>query len=246
MRYSTPLELQAIGNFWASYGRLPFSRAEIPGGILEWLIAQVHSGEVPPTYDFIDVVDRGSRVGWQIKSTKADTPITWKRVKIPNQSNLIKGSQRSPQGRQILGDTLIDFCNAHARESFVRYPIDFIGYARLVIHADGGITYFERQLCTREEPMIFRKEDFIWRWSEPKRTTKKEQLSALHGIHRDTGVKWFAWHGRGENQFHFTHEKAWWPTDGDTHAITISSAMGADKMTLGEFLETVKRTSGPS
>ena len=76
---------------------------------------------------------------------------------------------------------------------------------------DNTAIYFERLICTKEKPVIFNRDDYIWRWSTPKKTTKKEQLPALHGIDKKTKRKAFAWHGRGENQLHFSGEKDWWP-----------------------------------
>ena len=42
---------------------------------------QLRQGEVLGTYDFVDVIKRGSKCGWQVKSTKESTPVTWKRAK---------------------------------------------------------------------------------------------------------------------------------------------------------------------
>ena len=42
-------------------------------------------------------------------------------------------------------------------------------------------------------------------------SSKKEQLPAFHGVSKKTGKKVFAWHGKGENQLHFSGEKNWWP-----------------------------------
>jgi hypothetical protein len=207
--FSTRDELQMIARILRNYLRLPFSPINIPGAVMEGVLGHVRQGDVLRTYDFVDVVNRGSGLGWQVKSTLAQTPVTWKRAKIPNRVELIAASEKSAEGLQALGDAIIGFCNRHAEESFDLYGLKEIGYARLVIREAGRVMYFERRLCTRENPQIFDPKEFVWRWSSPKRTAKKEQLTALHGTHRPTGKKWFAWHGRGENQLHFSGEHAW-------------------------------------
>jgi len=125
---------------------------------------------------------------------------------------LITESKNSSEGLQKLGNSIIEFCNEHAIESMKRYGINEIGYSRLIVHSNGNLTYFERVLCTTKKPEIFNKTYFKWKWSIPKITKKKEQLPALHGTHISSNKKWFAWHGLGENQLHFSGEKAWWPT----------------------------------
>lgn len=194
----------------ANYMRLPFFSGSIPGAVMESLFAYARNGKVLNTYDFVDVIDR--QTGWQVKSTKEKTPVTWKRAKLPNAEELIDQSLESEQGLQVLGDAIIDFCNEHAVASIEKYELDAIAYVRLVVFPEEKrVGYFERQLCTRSSPRIFLKENFAWQWSQPKNTQKKEQLESLIGTHRDSGTKWFAWHGKGENQLHFSGEQAWWP-----------------------------------
>lgn len=231
--FSSPEQLAEIEQIIRNYIRLPFSRDCIPGAVMEGVIAHVRSAQVLNTYDYVDVVEQGRCYGWQVKSTKDDTPVTWKRAKIAGADKLIEESYKSEEGKQRLGDAIIEFCNKHARESIEHYGLEKIGYCRLITHGDGRITYFERLLCTHEKPSIFNPADFIWRWSTPKKTTKKEQLPAFHGIHRETGEGWWAWHGLGENQLHFKGEKNWWPKPGDPHARTF--LWPSNRLSLAEF-----------
>ncbi len=235
--YSSPDSLAKIERILTRYLRLPFSDNTIPGAIMEAVLAHVRSGEVLNTYDFVDVIKLDEKYGWQVKSTKESTPVTWKRAKIPNALELIENSRESDEGLQKLGDAILHFCNEHAEESMKTYNLDRIGYARLIVHKNGEVTYFERQLCTKDNPIIFCPEEFEWRWSAPKKTTKKEQLSALHGIHKQTNQKWWAWHGLGENQLHFSGEGAWWPTEeADQHSLKFQMPNQAEKLTLDSFL----------
>jgi len=233
--YSTAEELARIAHILQNYARLPFSPINIPGAVMEGVLGHVRRGEVLRTYDFVDVVNRKSQLGWQIKSTLAGTPVTWKRAKIPERIQLI-ASEKSAEGLQSLGDAIIGFCNKHAEESIKGYDLREIGYARLVIHESGQAMYFERRLCTRAKPQIFDPKEFLWRWSIPKRTAKKEQLIALHGTHKPTGKKWFAWHGRGENQLHFSGENAWWPSGGD-HRVEFQLPSESGRLTLEAFIQ---------
>lgn len=210
--FSTKEQLEDIAQILTGYLKLPFSGDSIPGALMENVIACVRSGEVLNTYDFVDIINKSEKFGWQVKSTKSNTPVTWKRAKIPNSLELIKKSKSSSTGLQNLGNAIIDYCNDHAIESINQYELEKIGYARLVVHKTGKITYFEKELCSRESPDIFNKKDFSWKWSTPKKTIKKEQLPALHGTYKPTSDKWFAWHGLGENQLHFSGERAWWPS----------------------------------
>lgn len=191
-------EMQRIASILQGYLRLPFGGKTIPGAVMEHVLAFVRGGEVLPTYDFVDVIARDARFGWQVKATKRSTPVTWKRAKIPNKQQLIAASHHSSDALQDLGIAIIEFCNSHAYKSLDAYGLDSIAYARLVVDVD-EVVYFERPLIDRDNPYVFVAEDFIWRWSEPKQTRSKEQLPALHGIHQATGDKWFAWHGLSEN-----------------------------------------------
>jgi len=239
--YSNSQQLSLIKTILTRYIRLPFTVSTIPGAIMEAVFAHVRGGRVLNTYDFVDVVKTTDRLGWQVKSTKEGTPVTWKRAKIPNAEELIARSRRSAAGRQRLGNAIIDFCNQHALESLRTYELNQIGFARLIIHDDGSVTYFERLLCTRENPQVFDPQDFKWRWSTPKKTVKKEQLSALHGIHRRTGKKWWAWHGLGENQLHFSGEHNWWPKKNNGHALTFRFPTEDEKISLDGFLALLER-----
>ncbi|MCL2644580.1 MAG: hypothetical protein FWD51_03880 [Betaproteobacteria bacterium] len=208
--YSSKEQLIKIAKYLSAYMRIPyFQEDSIPGKIMEKIISLVHSAEQLTTYDYVDVCREGD-VGWQVKSTKVDTPLTWKRAKIPNSDEMIKESENSSVARQKLGDAIIDFCNNHAKKSLELYNLKEIGYCRLIIDGD-VLIYFERLVSSRSSPNIFEKNDYQWVWSEPKKISKKEQLSALHGIDIKTQKKIFAWHGKGENQFHFSGEKYWWP-----------------------------------
>jgi hypothetical protein len=209
--FSTKEELESIACYLTAYMKIPFFQDDtIPGKVMEKIISIVHNAEQLATYDYVDVVKPGA-IGWQVKSTKSLTPLTWKRAKIPNSNALIAESEQSATGCQKLGDAIIDFCNAHAIESIETYNLNEIGYSRLIMFEDNTAIYFEKLLCTRDKQLIFNKEDYTWKWSIQKATTKKEQLTALHGINTKTNKKVFAWHGRGENQLHFSGEAEWWP-----------------------------------
>lgn len=234
--YSSRDQLKKIADVLSKYMKLPLTADTIPGAIMEALIAHIHGGRVLHTYDFVDVVNEAAKCGWQVKSTKAGTPVTWKRAKIPNADALIAGSRKSAAGRQELGNAIIDFCNQHIAESIELYGLDEIGYSRLIVFPDRTVMYFEKLLCTREEPILFLRSDFKWKWSKPKKTKKKEQLQALHGIHKASGDKWFAWHGLGENQLHFSGESAWWPNKKDAHAVTFSMPGEDAKLDLDDFV----------
>jgi hypothetical protein len=201
--FSSTAQLKEIGRVLSTYMRLPLSSDTIPGAVMEALLGHIREGEVLGKYDFVDVIKQTTKCGWQVKSTKEGTPVTWKRAKIPNREKLVAASRKSKSGLQALGNAIIDFCNAHVLASLNTYELEQIGYCRLIIHDDGQVTYFERLLATRQNPQLFKPSDFVWKWSKPKKMKKKEQLSALHGIHKATKKKWFAWHGLGENQLHF-------------------------------------------
>ncbi|MBI3649932.1 MAG: hypothetical protein HY231_02660 [Acidobacteria bacterium] len=234
--FSNPAQMKRLVQIITSYARLPFASHNIPGALLESALAHVRNAEVLRTYDFVDVIQRQQRIGWQVKSTQAATPVTWKRAKIPNQVALIAESRKSARGKQVLGDAIIDCCNQHALASLHRYELEAIGYARLILHPDHQANYFERRLCTQASPAIFNKLEFEWCWSTAKKTGKKEQLQAFHGIHRATQEKWFAWHGLGENQLHFNGERRWWEEASKLHAVTFSLPMASDQLDLEKFV----------
>ena len=86
-------------------------------------------------------------------------------------------------------------------------------------------------------PQVFNPNDFEWHWSTPKKTVKKEQLSALHGYHKENGKKWFAWHGLGENQLHFSGEKDWWMPEENPHATVFDFPKPDERLELEKFIE---------
>lgn len=219
--FSNSKELKLLAKVLSASARLPCFLEGIPGAVMESVLAYVRGGAVLKTYDFVDVIKSSDRCGWQVKSTQHDTPVTWKRAKIPNSRELIEKSYTSTAGSQSLGNAIIEFCNAHVIASLDRYDLNEIGYARLIVHANGEVTYFEKLLRNRKEPRIFNAKDFTWRWSDQKETKKKEQLQSFTGTHISTGEKWFAWHGLGENQLHFSGEYNWWPGSDSRHAVTF-------------------------
>jgi hypothetical protein len=243
--FSTSKQLAMIAHILQNYVRLPFSSINIPGAVMEGVLGHIRQAAVLRTYDFVDVVDRDAGLGWQVKSTLAGTPVTWKRAKIPERLELIAASEKSNKGLQALGDAIIAFCNQHAEESMTTYGLSEIGYARLVIHKNGEAKYFERLLCTRQSPQVFNPAEFSWRWSTQKKVVKKEQLTALHGVHKPTGKKWFAWHGRGENQLHFSGEGAWWPPAGDRHTITFRLPSEAERLRIEAFIDLLAASDNP-
>lgn len=119
------------------------------------------------------------------------------------------------------------------------FPFRLLGYSRLIVHNDGRAIYFERALCSRDAPAIFDAADFAWHWSQTKKRNPKEQLSALHGTHCPTNGKWWAWHGRGENQLHFYGEKTWWPTSQASHALSFQ--IPQEQMSVKKFVELLRQ-----
>ncbi len=240
--FSSSEQLEKLASILRRYTSLPYFEDKFHGSVVEAALATIREAQVLRTYDFVDVIRRTDRLGWQVKSTLSQTPVTWKRAKIRNQLALIEASKNSETGLQALGDAVLDFCNAHAKESLERYNLDKIGYARLILHAEEGTaTYFERELCTRNNPTIFEPRDFIWHWTTPKTTQGKEQRPSLHGYHKETGDKWFAWHGLSENQLHFSGEKLWWPQIADVHAITFDIIPPSQRLSLEKFIELLSR-----
>lgn len=238
MIFSTEEELKELMITLQTYMRLPFVQGSIPGNIMENILAYVRNGEVLNNYDFIDVLDKENKIGWQVKSTISTTPLTWKRAKIENSSSLISQSYDSPDGCQILGNAIIQFCNEHAQHSLSFYDLKEIGYSRLIYFPkDNEIRYLERKLCDRNNPNIFNPKDYIWDWSRPKVTTKKEQLPAFRGTNIHTGIKSWAWHGLGENQLHFTSEKEWWE---DKDSKVIDFKVLTEKIPLKDFLKMLR------
>jgi hypothetical protein len=237
--FSSTAQLGQIAKIVVTYGSTPFCGDTIPGAVMEGVLAYVRGGQSLRTYDFVDVVNLEEKIGWQVKSTKEETPVTWKRAKIPDAEILIEASHASSQGLQALGDAIIAFCNRHALHSLNHYGLDEIGYSRLIVHATRAVTYYERVLISRQCPELFNPADFVWKWSAAKKVVKKEQLSALHGVHSKSGKKWFAWHGLGENQLHFSGEVEWWPVSDEerTHAIRFALPPVDAKMPIEVFAD---------
>tara|TARA_B100000963_G_C22601003_1_gene660224 strand:+ start:113 stop:820 length:708 start_codon:yes stop_codon:yes gene_type:complete len=223
-----------IRDYFDAYLKLPWTEDSIPGDIVEIIISHAHDGHVLKTYDYVDVVNDYLKVGWQVKSTKEKTPITWKRAKIPNKENLIKGSLSSEKGIQILGDSIIDFCNKSVKESIDKYDLSKIIYSRCILFPDRTIRYFEREIATKKNPNIFDNKEFFWKWSKPKKTATKEQLPSLMGFRKSDNLKFWAWHGHGENQLHFSGEKIWWDDPKNIINIKLSPP---DRIDFDEFFE---------
>ncbi|MEQ8744122.1 hypothetical protein [Parasphingorhabdus sp.] len=235
--FSSDEQLSNIRHILENYVSLPFSTETIPGAIMEAVLAYVRDGQVLKTYDFVDVIQTDLKIGWQVKSTKAATPVTWKRAKIANALELIDASNKSASGLQSLGDSIINFCNTHAHESMELYGLDKIGYSRLILNKNLTVTYIERVLCSKDAPNIFDPANYVWKWSLPKKTIAKEQLPALHGINIQTKKKDWAWHGLGENQLHFSGENQWWPPAEGTQAVSFKFPEPDKRMSLEDLLE---------
>lgn len=232
--FSTKKELKDIRSLLLGYLKLPFSNNLIPGNVMEKILGEATNSKVLNTYDFIDVVNEKKKVGWQVKSTKENTTLTWKRVKLPNSKKLIEDSFKSNDNIQILGDMIIDFCNKNTKESIDAYDLKEVGFSRVIVNNDNTITYYEKLLCTKENPNIFKKEDYIWKWSEQKTNAKKEQLSSLQAFDKRTGKKVFSWYGQGENQLHFFGEKEWLD-----NAETINTFKMPEKKYDMDFLKNI-------
>ncbi len=240
---ATPDQLERIQALVFNYLRLPLGLSTIPGSLMEANLKEVRGGdtEVLHTYDFVDVISRNEKIGWQVKSTKNTTPVTWIRGKIANKEELIKESLASAEGLQRLGDTVIDYCNHHIADSFRLYGLKEIGYSRLVNYGD-SFRYFEIPLLKNDGPVLFKPADYEWKWSKEKNTVSKEQRPALHGTHKRTKAKHWAWHGQGENQLHFTGEKLWWPAADYPHSISFAGPSESQSVSfeaLADWLATL-------
>ena len=230
-----------LEKYFKSFLSLPWTEDSIPGNIVEEIIAMTHGAKVLNTYDYVDVIDQTNlHRGWQVKSTKEATPITWKRAKIPNKELLIQNSLTDENALQVLGDTIINFCNEHVRESCETYGLNEIYYSRCILFKDRSVKYFERLLATSDDPRIFLPEDFYWKWSTPKVTTKKEQLPALHGFRKSDDKKMWAWHGHGENQLHFSGESEWWNDGKNSLELNF---MPPTRISYGQFFKMISSNS---
>ena len=235
---ATTQELERIRSTIRNFLRLPFGFKSVPGDLLEAIIEEVRGKgtERLNTYDFVDVINSSEKIGWQVKSTNYNTPVTWIRGKISNKQELINASNDSDEGCQQLGNAILDYCNIHVAASLKKYDLEQIGYAHLIKNGN-SFRYFETVIVTSKNPVLFEPADFEWRWSTPKKITKKEQLPALHGYHRQTNQKYFAWHGQGENQLHFNGEKVWWPAEDYIHGIKFNMPTDSEKVSLEELTE---------
>ncbi len=59
----------------------------------------------------------------------------------------------------------------------------------------------------------------------------------MHGYHKESSKKWFAWHGLGENQLHFSGEKNWWLTADNSHAVAFTFPKSDERIELEKFIE---------
>lgn len=92
----------------------------------------------------------------------------------------------------------------------------------------------------KDKPLLFEPQNFVWQWSEPKKTRVKEQLPALRGTNIKTEEKWWAWHGRGENQLHFSGESLWWPDENSQHTFSFDLPTDEDKLSFEQLNELLK------
>jgi hypothetical protein len=248
MTIQKPAGLETLARRIRCYQRCPFAKDSVPGSVLQHILSSVRGDSVLDTYDFVDNISPCGCIGWQVKSTKEDTPVTWKRAKLPEKDALIRDSKRTPAGLQKLGNAIIEFCNAHAQESLQKYNLEELRLARLIVFNNGDALYYERALCTRARPEIFAAREYTWSWSIPKRSrlNAKEQLPALHGI--DTGgQKCWAWHGLGENQLHFAGERQWWPRSTVNGSVGLKFTMPNDthRLDWGRFTDALSMNDSP-
>ncbi len=118
----------------AIYSYLPFSSGRIPGTYAENIIAEHYNGEQLHTYDFVDVVSNSMSVGWQVKSSRYSTPVTWKRAKISDSAQLIFASDKGDQAAlERLGKLVLKSCNDHIERSLNDYNLKEIRYARILL-----------------------------------------------------------------------------------------------------------------
>jgi|GEM_PF-5048470 len=183
--FSDSEQLEQVSRLIRAFWLLPeeIRGRHIPGGFLERVLARVHGGYSSGKYDFVDIVGQNP-IGWQVKSTKRGTPITWKRAKIERKEAMILATEKgSPAERklalQALGDAIIQFCNDNIEASFRKYPqLETIQYARLIHQPDDTLTYFERPLVTRDSPTLFHPADFVWEWHLTEVTVTEEGVES--------------------------------------------------------------------
>lgn len=210
--YLTEEQLQKLGSYLKAYLKLPVASGDrVPGEDFEKIVAAAINGEALGKKDFVDVLTFDKRWGKQTKSGIYGNNIIWKRAKIDNSEQLVLESKNSISAAQQLGKLLIDQCNEHIIDSINKYNLDGITYSRLIIKEPDILEYFEKFLCTKNDPIVFESKDIYWKWSNTKKSLKKEYLPALHGINIKTGETIWQWNGLGDNQLNFPGEKLWWP-----------------------------------
>ncbi|MHB8391227.1 MAG: hypothetical protein ACYDBH_16860 [Acidobacteriaceae bacterium] len=232
--FSSPDTLAQIAQMLRIYHRLPFAaEGVIPGIIVEDVLAQARGMRRLGKYDFVDVISKEDRVGLQVKSSKAASPLTWQRAKVIRAAEKREASKVYPEAAQALGAEILDYINQHIIKDFDVHDIDKIGYARLVI-TNREAFYFETKLVDREHPILFDPKRFTWRWALDRQASKEKRGSL--SAYDDEGVKWFSWHT--ENQLHFNNEKAWWPQPGDPHRVDFSlTEKKIDPLALKKWLD---------
>lgn len=233
--FSSSAELEKIRDIVFAFARLPFAKSGIPGAVLETVLAEVRKGKIITKRHFVDVVAEGGDIGWQVKSTSGNSPLTWNRARIADQEDLIAESRAGTAGCQALGNAIIAFCNDHAVKSLAEYNLDEIGLARLHVDDNGDALYFERLLCSRRSPAVFNPADFSWKWAE-KEPGNKRHSGGFHGFNKSTGSKWFSWFGRGAYQLHFPGEAQWRTETSHGHAIRFRIPGAADRLSVDAFL----------
>ena len=232
--YSSPETLARIALMLGIYHRLPFAaEGVIPGIIVENVLAQARGMKRLGKYDFVDVLSKEDRVGLQVKSSKAGSPLTWQRAKVDRATEKRQASKEFPEAAQVLGAEILDYINRHMLKDLDAHDIDEIGYARLVVTKSEAF-YFETKLIDRANPILFDPKKFTWEWAMDRKASKEQRGSLSAYDNKD--VKWFSWHT--ENQLHFNNEKVWWPKPGDPHRVDFSlRGEKIDPMALKKWLD---------
>ena len=263
--FSTPEQLERIKQTLCSYHMLPFSGTRIPGDVLEGVLAHVRGGDLLGKYDFVDVLQRSEGVGWQVKSTRHRSPLTWMRADFRRRSELVaEADAERDEGRkrelvQALGDSVIEYANASIRDSFTKYGLQQVMFCHLVLMPENRAMYYEKLLAVEGEEELFRATDFMLSWREPRpgRANRNadpddpgaaEQLPSLRGRHVPTDQDWFAWYGRKGGQLHFLlEEKIWWPPESGAHRIDFD--LPAERFKMDEAMdmldEAVRKRADP-
>lgn len=194
--------LKIVG-FLTTYTRIPFIEENaIPGNIMENAVSIARNGTQLPCYGFIDVIN--DNIGWQVKSSRKKSPLTWGQVKAP--SNLLQSKDAI-----ALGNHLINSINESSIAAMEKFNLETIGYARLIVYPNNHAVYFEKELSNRTNPIIFNPKTYLWSWSNCTRKSNKETKPSLVGINTITGMREFSWHCLSGSQLHFDAEYQWWP-----------------------------------